>query len=366
MDIAVDTAAHKDMVAFYKGKAIAVTGGGGSIGAEIVRQLLSMPVTKVRILDNHESAIFHLLEELGHQSGRLETFYCDIRDEQEVGRTLSGMDYCFHAAALKHVPFCEASPFGAVQTNILGTQAIIRAALANRLERVLMTSTDKAVNPTNVMGTSKLMGERLFTAANALSEGSHRCQFSAVRFGNVAGSHGSVMPVFIRQIASGQAITVTDPNMTRFVMSLSEAVRLVLLAMTAMHGGEIFITKMPVLRIIDLAEVMIQDLAPLFGRKPADVPITVIGARLGEKMWEELTTEEEVRRTYDIGPFLSLLPVPTPVAPVYAHGGTEPPALITHNYHSRSEIAMSKDDISAFLRQPGILPEDLRLKLVAS
>src|SRR5262249_31719051 len=147
-----------------------VTGGGGSVGTELVEQLLAFPVAHIRVIDNNETAISSLNEH-PRDPERGEGLYCDVRGQYEGNRTFSGMDYCFHAAALKHVPSCEQSPFSAVQTNIIGTQQVIRAALRNHLSHVLITSSDKAVNPTSVMGTSKLMAERLFTAANSLSEG---------------------------------------------------------------------------------------------------------------------------------------------------------------------------------------------------
>ncbi len=343
---------------FFSGKRVVVTGGGGSVGAELVRQLLMLPVDIVRALDNNETALFDLRER-HYAESRLEAFYCDIRDELELARTFSGMDICLHAAALKHVPFCELSPFSAIQTNILGAQAVIRAALSNRLSRVLFTSTDKAVNPTNVMGTSKLMGERLFTAANSLSEGSHRCIFSSTRFGNVAGSRGSVIPLFCEQIAQGRPLTVTDTAMTRFFMTREDAVRLVLRSMALACGGEIFITKMAVIRVIDLAEVMIDLIAPLFGRSPSDVPIHIIGPRPGEKMWEELTTEEEVRRTHDMGEFLVVLPALKNFHADVDYAYDVPLATCEHNYNSTNEIPMSKDEIRAFLSLPGVLPTEV-------
>ena len=156
------------------------------------------------------------------------------------------MDYCIHTAALKHVGSSERSPFETVQTNIIGVQNVIQAALDNDLQRVLLTSSDKAVNPTNVMGTTKLMGERLMTAANAMLGLGSKSVFASVRFGNVAGSAGSAVPLFCDQIARGGPVTLTDPHMTRFVMTLSEAVRLVLKSLRTAHGGEVFVTRMPV------------------------------------------------------------------------------------------------------------------------
>jgi FlaA1/EpsC-like NDP-sugar epimerase len=346
---------------FFSGKRVSVTGGGGSVGAELVTQLLRHRVELVRVVDNNETAIFHLIERFGGEK-RLETFFCDIRDEHEINRTFSNMHVCFHAAALKHVPFCESSPFSAVQTNIIGAQQVIRAALRNGLSHVVFTSSDKAVNPTSVMGTSKLMGERLFTAANFLSEGTNRCMFTSTRFGNVAGSRGSVVPIFCEQIRHGRDVTLTDNRMTRFMMTLEQAARLVIDTMPLAVGGEIFITKMPVLSIEKLARVMIRTIAPLFDRPADQVKIRDIGARPGEKLWEELNSEEEVRRTFDLGCYLVVLPALRNSYARYSYGSSkrEP---ITKTYHSSNEQQISESEIERFLLEPGVLPEDIRSRL---
>jgi FlaA1/EpsC-like NDP-sugar epimerase len=352
-----------ESASFFTGKKILVTGGGGSIGTELVEQLLALPVAYIRVIDNNETAIFNLSEHL-RDSNRCEALYCDVRDEYEVNRTFSGMDYCFHAAALKHVPSCERSPFSAVQTNIIGTQQVIRAALRNHLSHVLITSSDKAVNPTNVMGTSKLMAERLFTAANSLSEGSHRCIFSSTRFGNVAGSQGSVIPLFCSQIRLGRDVTLTHSGMTRFIMTLADAGRLVIESMAWSLGGEIFITKMPVVAIKDLARVMVRLIAPCYGRKPAEVKMREIGPRPGEKIWEELNTDEEVRRTYDLGKYLVVLPaLRGPYGNLEYVYRDHPLHLCEKIYHSANEPAMSDADIEELLLRPNVLPADLRHRL---
>lgn len=352
-----------ESASFFAGKKIVVTGGGGSIGTELVEQLLAFPVAYIRVIDNNETAIAALNEHL-RDSDRCEVLYCDVRDEYEVNRTFSGMDYCFHAAALKHVPSCEQSPFSAVQTNIIGTQEVIRSALRNHLSHVLITSSDKAVNPTSVMGTSKLMAERLFTAANSLSEGTHRCIFSSTRFGNVAGSQGSVIPLFCSQLRLGREITLTHASMTRFIMTLADAGRLVIESMAWSLGGEIFITKMPVLAIKDLARVMVQLIAPCYGRKASEVKIIEVGPRPGEKMWEELNTDEEVRRTFDLGKYLVVLPaLRSPYGSrdyTYRDHPLRPSEKI---YHSANETLMNDAEIEALLLRPGVLPAEVRHRL---
>jgi FlaA1/EpsC-like NDP-sugar epimerase len=348
---------------FFTGRRVAVSGGGGSVGQELVAPLLEHDVALVRVLDNNETALFQLGERLQARN-RVEVFHCDIRDEHELNRTLSGMDVCFHAAALKHVPLCEGSPFSAIQTNIIGTQNVIRAALRNRLSHVLFTSSDKAVNPTNVMGTSKLMGERLFTAANSLNEGVTRCVFSSTRFGNVAGSRGSVIPLFCEQIRDGRDVTLTDSRMTRFMMTLEEAVRMVIDTMPMSRGGEIFVTKMRSVAIAVLADVVIRLVAPLYGREPSTVAIREIGSRPGEKLWEELSTEEELRRTFDLGDTLVVLPALRSFhEDVVYNYGEQRLRAIEHIYNSANEAVIPEADIRALLLMAGVLPEDVARRL---
>ena len=211
---------------FWKGKSVLITGVSGTVGGEVLRQLIGESPSEIIGIDNNESELFFLTEEY-RERDNVKLFLGDIRDPEKLIRKSRGVDCIIHTAALKHVILCEQTPRDPVQTNILGTQNVIDAALANGVERVIFTSSDKAVNPTNVMGTTKLMGERLITAANA-----HRrnggALFSSTRFGNVLGSRGSVMPLFRRQIAAGGPVTLTELEMTRFIMTLSDAVKLVM------------------------------------------------------------------------------------------------------------------------------------------
>ncbi|MBT4732583.1 polysaccharide biosynthesis protein, partial [Candidatus Woesearchaeota archaeon] len=242
---------------FFDGKSIFVTGSCGTIGAELIVQLLSNPKyspNEVIGIDNNESSLFFQDQQFLDDS-RASFFVADIRDKDELSKRMRGVDVVIHAAALKHVILCERSPEQAVQTNINGVQNIISAADMNNVEVVIFTSSDKAVNPTNVMGTTKLMGERLITAANS-SKRENGPIFASTRFGNVLGSSGSVIPIFRNQISNGGPVTLTDRNMTRFVMSVEEAVELVLNSVIEAKGGEVFVTKMPVMRIKDLAVAM--------------------------------------------------------------------------------------------------------------
>jgi FlaA1/EpsC-like NDP-sugar epimerase len=350
---------------FFGGKRIAVTGAAGTVGQELVKQLLGYQTREVRAIDNNESALFFLAEEYSTDP-RLQAFLTDVRDPKKLNRMFNSIDLVFHAAALKHVPLCERSPFDAVQTNIMGVQNVIQAAISNRVQKVLFTSSDKAVNPTNVMGTSKLMGERLMTAANALQQQGEGTIFASTRFGNVAGSRGSVIPLFCQQIAAGGPVTLTDAAMTRFVMPLEHAVRLVITSMSLACGGEVFITKMPVLQVKDLANVMISLLPPVYGKKAKDIKIQEIGPRPGEKFYEELMNGEETRRALDSEDLFIILPA---FRNIYAdidytyEGITVRPVQKTYN--SENEEFMSPEDIERFLMLPDVLPNGTRGALLS-
>jgi FlaA1/EpsC-like NDP-sugar epimerase len=272
-------------------------------------------------------------------------------------RKSEGIDIILHAAALKHVILCEQSPGEAVQTNILGTQNVIHAAHANRVRRVLFTSSDKAVNPTNVMGTSKLMCERLMTAANAYQRNGGPI-FASTRFGNVLGSRGSVIPLFRRQIASGGPVTLTDMRMTRFIMTLQQAVRLVMESVHLACGGEVIVTKMPVVRIPDLASVMVNELAPCWGHKPEDIRILALGARPGEKLYEELLSEEETRRTLELNNYYVARPAFTSVYQniEYSYPGVVNPN-VERPYNSSVATPLSVEELRDYLRLNRLLEE---------
>lgn len=343
---------------FFKDASVLVTGGVGSVGKEIVKQLLQLPVKKIRVIDNNESGIFEMEMAMKNEP-RVEAFHADICDEHELNRAFSGMDYCFHTAALKHVPSCEVSPFGAVNVNITGVKNIINAAQFNQLKKVLFTSSDKAVNPPNVMGATKLMGERLFTAANFMPafDSGVDTVFASTRFGNVVGSRGSVIPLFKNQIKNGGPVTVTDENMTRFVMSLEESAELVIESMIYAHSGDVFITKMPVLNINDLAEVMIDKLAAKHGHNPQDIEIKIIGSRVGEKLYEELSTSEESRRILEGEKYLCVRPIIDQIQEKcqnadYSDLGLKPSTCV---YSSETEEKMTHTEIANFLEDLKIL-----------
>ena len=339
-----------DLNTSFRGKNIVVTGGVGSVGRAIVEKLAKMDTGTLRVVDNNESALFELEMEFAGND-KLEFYQADIADEREMLRTFSDMDLCFHCAALKHVPSCERSPFSAVTVNIHGCEIVGRVAIQQGLEKVVFTSSDKAVNPTNVMGTTKLMGERLFTAMNFLRARQSKTIFSCTRFGNVLGSRGSVVPLFENQIAKGGPVTVTDDRMTRFVMTMSEAADLVMESMVLAKGGEVFITKMPVLKIRDMARVMINRLAAGHGHDPAKIEIKEVGARPGEKLWEELSTDEEANRLLEGENFLIVTPAGHTAAQrkqTYSY----PEIDVTSSdmiYHSDRLAVMTDDEIGDLL-----------------
>lgn len=319
-----------------------------------MRELVAEEPAAIVGLDNNESGLFKLGETWADEP-TVRIQLCDVRDAEHLTDTMRGVDIVLHAAGLKHVLLSEHSPTDAVQTNILGTQNVIRAASACGVERVLFTSSDKAVNPTNVMGTSKLMAERLMTAANAHRQNDGPV-FASTRFGNVLGSSGSVLPLFRGQIARGGPVTLTDAAMTRFVMTRDEAVRLVLDSAMLARGGEVFVTKMPAIRIEDLARVMIDELAPGYGHDPASVEIREVGARAGEKLYEELMNEEETGRTVELPGFFSIFPAFKNVyaAIDYTYPGVQEGG-VTRAYNSRVEELLSREELTTYLRDNDLL-----------
>ena len=281
----------------FKDKKIIVTGGTGSIGSEIVRRVLQYNPEVVRILSRDESKQFELEQEIGDLEN-VRFLIGDVRDKDRLNRAFEDIDVVFHAAAMKHVPACEYNPFEAVKTNVVGTQNVIDAALDNSVGKVIAISTDKAASPINTMGATKLLAEKLLIDAN-FYKGHRKTVFSCVRFGNVMGSRGSVIPLFEKQIKNGGPVKVTDPEMTRFMMTIPQAVDLVFKATKKAQGGEIFIFKMTVVKLGDLANVMIAHLAPKFGYNSEAIRIDTIGIRNGEKMYEHLMNEEEARYAYE-------------------------------------------------------------------
>jgi FlaA1/EpsC-like NDP-sugar epimerase len=334
-------------LSYVRGKTVLITGAAGTIGSALAEKLL--PVAKaVRCLDHAETELFFLHQRL-QGKGPMAPQLGDIRDLDRLRFAMAGVDVVFHAAALKHVGLGEYNPFEVVQTNLQGVNNVIRAALDADVDRVIFTSSDKAVNPTNVMGASKMMGERLVIAANEI-RGKKRTRFSAVRFGNVVGSRGSVVPIFAGQLLRNEPITITHEGMTRYVMTIDDAAELVLEAGERMIGGEVFVTKMRALKVTDLAAAM----ATALGKDKFDVVKT--GLRPGEKLYEELISAEETPRTVDLERLLVVVPADeadsTAIDLRRAYEGKK---TVTKEWNSAKDTLLSKDEILQYLETHGVL-----------
>lgn len=268
-----------------------MTGGTGSIGSVIVKELLKYDPAAIRIFSRDEYKQVSLQHELRNE--KLRFLIGDIRDKQRVLRAFEDVDIVFHAAAMKHVPLCEYNPFEAIQTNVLGTQNVVDAAIENNAEALISISTDKVIAPANVMGSTKLLAERIVSSGYLLKGNSRRTRFAVVRFGNVLYSRGSVLELWKKQLLQNNTIALTDPEMTRFFMSIPQAVNLCFKALKYCRRNETFILKMPALKMFDLAKVFIEK----YGR--ADSEIKIIGRRPGEKKHEELLAENEAEKAYE-------------------------------------------------------------------
>jgi UDP-N-acetylglucosamine 4,6-dehydratase/5-epimerase len=320
---------------------ILVTGGTGSWGHELVRQLLPQDPAEIIVFSRSEAAQVAMSREF--EDRRLTFRIGDIRDREALVAACAGVDYVFHLAALKHVPVCEEQPYEALKTNVLGTQHVIEAAIANKVRRVIYISTDKAANPSNFYGMTKAIGEKLIVYANLLRSGT---TFVCVRGGNVLGTNGSVIHLFRQQIMEKQEVRITDRRMTRFFLTLEDAIRLLFKASAESVGGEIFVMMMPTCRIVDLAEVLME----AYGRR---VPIVETGVRPGEKIDEILLTEFESQSTvvYD-REYLVILP---PLAiPGLAERYAGYPKVQFQSFSSADSL-MTKDEIRAMLIRGGFL-----------
>lgn len=284
----------------FKGKHILVTGGLGSIGSAIVKEVLQYEPRLVTIADNRETAMFYGVWE--SNDPRLKYVFLDVRDRERLKEVFRGVDIVFHAAAMKHVLVCERNSSEAVATNVVGTQNVIDASIVNNVEKMVFISTDKVVSPTNVLGVTKLQAERL-VAATCISGSRNGTKFGVVRFGNVLYSQGSVLEIWERQLKRGKKIGVTNPSMTRFIMSTSQAAQLIFTASQYMQNGEIFIFKMPSCTIDVLAKAYLE-----FRGYHQD-QFEIIGARPGDRLHEELLLEDEAGSLLENGRFLVGLPI---------------------------------------------------------
>lgn len=275
----------------FDNKVLLITGGTGSFGNTVLKRFLSTAVKEIRVFSRDEKKQEDMRIELGND--KVKFYIGDVRSQESLAQAMVGVDYVFHAAALKQVPSCEFYPMEAVRTNVLGTENVLNAAIACGVKRVVVLSTDKAVYPINAMGISKAMAEKLMVARSRLipESGPVIC---ATRYGNVMASRGSVIPLFVNQLRRGEPLTLTDPKMTRFLMSLEDSVDLVLHAFENAKQGDIFIQKSPASTVADLA----QALQELFSREAS---VNIIGTRHGEKLYESLISREEMAKAEDMG-----------------------------------------------------------------
>ena len=282
----------------WKDKVVLVTGGTGSFGKKFIEVMLQEYHPAKLIVYSRDELKQHEMRGAGFDHPSLRYFIGDVRDLQRLVRAFNGVDIVIHAAALKQVPACEYNPMEAIKTNILGSSNVIEAALDAGVKKVLALSTDKAVNPVNLYGATKLCAEKLFVQSNTYAAGS-ATRFSCVRYGNVVGSRGSVVPLFIKQRQNGK-LTITDERMTRFWISLEQGVRFVIRCIEQMYGGEVFVPKIPSMKMIDLAKAV----AP-------EAEIDVIGIRPGEKLHEVLISEDEARLTIELPDMFVVQPAVT-------------------------------------------------------
>lgn len=323
----------------FKGKTLLITGGTGSWGQTLTIALLKEEPAEIRIFSRGEFAQISMQQQFQADS-RLRFIIGDIRDYQALKEACSGVDYVFHLAALKHVPVCEQQPEEAFKTNVYGTENVIRASIEQRVLKVIDVSTDKAVDPINVYGMTKAIGEKLMIRANSLSE---HTRFVCIRGGNVLGTSGSVVPLFKRQIAEGRDLTITSPDMTRYFLTLNEAIGLLLKASASAIGGETFVMKMNGCNIADLAEVMKEQAG-----QPS-LTVREIGIRGGEKLHEVLISPYEVPNTYRYDDrYFVILPQHANELLVQQYGSLE---KVTFTQYRSDDELMDRSEIAELLKQ---------------
>lgn len=283
----------------FSGNNLLITGGTGSFGNAVLKRFLNTDIAEIRIFSRDEKKQDDMRKR--YANSKLKFYIGDVRDYQSILNATRGVDYIFHAAALKQVPSCEFHPMEAVKTNVLGTENVLEAAVLNGVKRVVCLSTDKAVYPINAMGISKAMMEKIMVAKSRNVD-DRKTVICGTRYGNVMASRGSVIPLFIEQIRAGQALTITDPNMTRFMMTLTDAVDLVLYAFEHGNNGDLFVQKSPAATVETLAKALTRIL------QKSDHPIQVIGTRHGEKLYEALLSREEMACAEDRGAYFRVPP----------------------------------------------------------
>lgn len=334
----------------FKDKVLMITGGTGSFGNTVLKRFLSTAVREIRIFSRDEKKQEEMRIVLNNP--KLKFYIGDVRDYGSIHQAMKGVDYVFHAAALKQVPSCEFYPMEAVRTNVIGTENMMNAASANGVKRVVVLSTDKAVYPINAMGITKAMAEKLMVA-KARMQGEGETVLCATRYGNVMASRGSVIPLFVSQLREGKSLTVTDPKMTRFLMSLEDSVDLVLYAFEHGNQGDIFVQKAPASTVADLA----QAIKELFNN---DEPVRVIGTRHGEKLYESLISREEMAKAQDVGGYYR---IPADNRDLnYAQYFSEGEEKISHqeDYTSHNTERLNVDQVKALLLKLDYIKDELR------
>jgi UDP-glucose 4-epimerase len=333
----------------FNNKVLMITGGTGSFGQTVLNRFLATEVSEIRIFSRDEKKQEEMRIALNHS--KLKFYIGDVRDYDSVSQAMKGVDYVFHAAALKQVPSCEFYPMEAVRTNVLGTENVMNAATANGVKRVVVLSTDKAVYPINAMGISKAMAEKLMVA-KARTQRENETVLCATRYGNVMASRGSVIPLFVSQLKEGKPLTVTDPNMTRFLMSLEDSVDLVLYAFKHGKQGDLFVQRAPASTVADLA----QALKEIFKK---DNPIRIIGTRHGEKLYESLISREEMAKAEDMGDYYR---IPADNRDLnYAQYFSEGEEKLSHldDYTSHNTVRLDVERIKKLLLKLDYIKEEL-------
>lgn len=331
------------------GRNVLLTGGAGSVGRALIPRILAVEPNVLRILDNNEPGLADIKSQL--DDTRLRFLAGDIRDYDRLERAMEDIDIAIHTAAMKHVDICEYNPFEAVKTNALGLQNIVDAAINTSVERVVFTSSDKAVNPANTMGTTKLLGEKLVSAGNKHS-GRQDLRLASVRFGNIVNSSQSVIPLFDDQIREGGPVTLTDERMTRFFLTYDDVFDLIKQTIDKTRGGEVFVYKMEAIRIEDLAGAMIDVLAPKYGHDPSEIEIELVGRRPGETFHEEIMTVREARKALENDTLFAIPPETTG----YLSGETPEGFGDADDIVLSSESAekLSQEEIKTLLENNGI------------
>ncbi|GGH74516.1 polysaccharide biosynthesis protein [Phaeocystidibacter marisrubri] len=332
----------------FKNKRLLITGGTGSFGNAVLKGFLDSDIEEIRIFSRDEKKQDDMRHQL--QSDKVKFFIGDVRDSDSLQYAMEGVDYIFHAAALKQVPSCEFYPIEAVKTNVLGTENVLNAAIRNHVEKVICLSTDKAAYPINAMGISKAMMEKVAVAKSRVAHGT---TITATRYGNVMASRGSVIPLFIQQIKEGKPLTLTNPEMTRFMMSLEQAVELVLFSFENGKSGDLFVQKAPAATIGQLAEVMLD----IFN---STVGVRVIGTRHGEKLYETLLTAEERVKSEDLGDYYRVTADDRDLnyGKYFSEGNEEVQKI--EDYHSHNTYRLSNDELKKLILQLEYVQNELK------